>query len=242
MYRLVPIAALLALGGSASAQERVISTSELTKRMVGAPAQWNFTLIDARTAVEYGEAHIPGAVNIAASKTAKRLPEVVKEKDRTVVFYCNGPNCTKTVKAAKAALAAGYADVWEYKDGLPGWGKAGRPFEGKPLPAFTAAPVAPAALKALQASASPPVVVDIRDAEEFETFRIDGAKSIPIDDLEGRIREIPVGAAIVIADHAGHQAPVAARLLASLGRKQVSRLDGGVLKWQAAGLPVAKGK
>jgi rhodanese-related sulfurtransferase len=46
----------------------------------------------------------------------------------------------------------------------------------------------------------------------------------------------------VVADHAGHQAPVAARLLASLGRKDLKRLDGGVIKWQAAGLPTTKGK
>ena len=240
--RLALVAAMLALALPAAAQERVISTPELLKRMSGPPDRWNFTLVDARTAVEYGEAHIPGSVNVAASKTAKRLPELVKDKARAVVFYCNGPNCTKTVKAAKAATAAGYTDVWEYKEGLPGWGKAGQKVDGKPLPSFDAAPLTPEALKALLASASPPVVVDIRDAEEFAGFHIEKALSLPIDELQARSKEIPAGRAIVVADHAGHQAPVAVRLLASLGRKELKRLDGGVIKWQAAGLPTAKGR
>jgi rhodanese-related sulfurtransferase len=241
-FRPALIAALLTLAAPAVAQERVISTPELLKRMSGPPERWNFTLVDARTAVEYSEAHIPGAANVAASKTAKRLPELVKDKARAVVFYCNGPNCTKTVKAAKAATGAGYTDVWEYKDGLPGWGKAGQKVAGKPLPPFDAAPLTPEALKALLAGANPPVVVDIRDAEEFEAFHIEKALSLPIDDIQARLKEVPAGRAIVVADHAGHQAPVAARLLASLGRKELKRLDGGVIKWQAAGLPTAKGK
>ncbi len=240
--RLALLAALLSLAAPAVAQERVITTSALLKRMSGPPERWDFTLVDARTAVEYGEAHIPGAANVAASKTAKRLPELVKDRARAVVFYCNGPNCTKTVKAAKAATAAGYTDVWEYKDGLPGWGKVGQKVAGKPLPPFDAPPLTPEALKALLAGANPPVVVDIRDGEEFEGFHIEKALSVPIDDLQARLNELPAGRAIVVADHAGHQAPVAARLLASLGRKELKRLDGGVIKWQAAGFPTTKGK
>jgi rhodanese-related sulfurtransferase len=240
--RLALFAALLALAAPAAAQERVITTPELLKRMSGPADRWTFTLVDARTAVEFGEAHIPGSVNVAASKTAKRLPEIVKDKARAVVFYCNGPNCTKTVKAAKAATAAGYTDVWEYKEGLPGWGKAGQKVDGKPLPLHEAAPLTPEALKGLLAGSNPPVVVDIRDAEEFEGFHIEKALSLPIDDLQARLKEIPAGRLVVVADHAGHQAPVAARLLASLGRKDLKRLDGGVIKWQASGLPTTKGK
>jgi rhodanese-related sulfurtransferase len=236
------LTAALFAATTATAQERVIGTAELVKRMDGPPSSWSFTLVDARTAVEFSEAHIPGAINVAASKTSRRLPELLKDRSRTVVFYCNGPNCTKTVKAAKAAKSAGYTDVLEYKEGIPGWGKAGRKMEGRPLPAFAARPLAPAALKGLLAGPNPPLVVDIRDAAEYEDFHVPDSISLPIDDLEARLADLPAGRPVVLADHAGHQAPVAGRLLASLGRKDVSRLDGGVLKWQAAGLPLARGK
>ncbi len=240
--RIAVAAALTLLAPLAIAQEKVITTPQLLGRMNGPAARWDFTLVDARTAVEFGEAHIPGSVNVAASKTSKQLPAVAKDKARAVVFYCNGPNCTKTVKAAKAAIAAGYTDVWEYKEGLPGWGKAGGKIDGRPLPAVEVPTVNATALKGLLAGPNAPVVVDIRDAEEFEGFHIPGALGFPIDDLQARVKEIPAGRPIVIVDHAGHQTPVAARLLASLGRKELQRLDGGVLKWQAGGLPLAKGK
>jgi len=234
--------ALAALALPALAQEKVISTPDLLKRMTGPAERWGFTLVDARTAVEFGEAHIPGSVNIPASRTAKRLPEVAKDRARAVVFYCNGPNCTKTVKAAKAALSVGYTDVWEYKDGLPGWGKAGQKIDGKPLPAVEAAPLTPRALQTLAAGPNPPVIVDIRDVEEFDAFHIQGATSLPLDDISAKLKTIPAGRTIVIVDHAGHQAPVAARFLSSLGRKDLKRLDGGILKWQADGLTVAQGR
>lgn len=243
MKILASLVAFALLAGSASPQEKVIATQELLKRMTGPAERWDFTLVDARTAVEFGEAHIPGSINVAASRTSKRLPEVVKDRSRAVVFYCNGPNCTKTVKAAKSALAAGYTDVWEYKDGLPGWGKAGQKIEGKPLPAVDAAPLTPQSLQSLLAGPNPPALVDIRDVEEFDAFHIQGATSLPLDEIAARLaRAVPAGRSIVVVDHAGHQAPVAARLLSSLGRKDLKRLDGGILRWQGDGLTVAQGQ
>jgi rhodanese-related sulfurtransferase len=219
---------------------RVIGTDALAAKMSGPAASWDFTLVDARTQVEFSESHIPGAVLVPARAVTTKLPAVVKEKSRMVVFYCNGPNCTKTVKAAKAAAAAGYTNIVEYKEGLPGWGRSGRPTAGKPMRSVEVASVTPAALKEAVASKSPPFLMDIRDPEEFASFRIAGAVSMPVDEIEARLKEVAPGRAIVLLDHAGHQAPVAGRLLAHLGRKDVKRLDGGILRWQADGMQVSK--
>ncbi|WP_242333237.1 MULTISPECIES: rhodanese-like domain-containing protein [unclassified Anaeromyxobacter] len=234
-------AVLAALASGARAEEhRVISTEALAARMKGAPASWDFTLVDARTRVEFSESRIPGAVLVPARAVEAELPRLVKDRARLVVFYCNGPNCTKTVVAAKAAAAAGYTNVAEYRDGLPGWGKSGRPTAGKRMRAFDAPAIAPAALQAALASSRPPFAMDIRDAQEFGAFHLEGAVSIPLDDIEARLKQVEPGRAIVIVDHAGHQAPIAARLLRQLGRTEVKRLDGGMLRWQADGLPVAR--
>lgn len=52
----------------------------------------DFTLIDARPAKRYADAHIPGAVNIGTKeyreKAASLLP---KDKDKLIVTYCGGP-------------------------------------------------------------------------------------------------------------------------------------------------------
>src|SRR6266540_2572681 len=41
------------------------------------------------------------------------------------------------------------------------------------------------------------VIVDVRPAEEYEAGHIKGARSIPIDELEGRLAELPAGHEIV---------------------------------------------
>ncbi len=238
---LAAVLVVSSLASPAHAQEApVIGTDALAAKMSGAPAAWGFTLVDARTQVEFAESHIPGAALVPARLVTTKLPELVKDKSRLVVFYCNGPNCTKTVKAAKAALSAGYTNIAEYKEGLPGWGKSGRKTEGKPMKSVEVPAIAPAALKEAAASKNPPFLMDVRDPEEFASFRIAGAVSVPIDEIAARLKEVAPGRTIVILDHAGHQAPIAGRLLNQLGRKDVKRLDGGILRWQSEGMQVSK--
>jgi rhodanese-related sulfurtransferase len=241
MRKLLAALAACSLAATALAQQAgVIGTDALAAKMSGPPASWSFTLVDARTAVEFSEAHIPGAVLVPARLVGTKLPEIVKDKGSLVVFYCNGPNCTKTVKAAKAATAAGYTNVLEYKEGLPGWGKSGRPTAGTPMKSVDVPLVSVAALREAAASKNPPFVMDVRDPEEYASFRIPGAVSIPLDDIAARLGEVAPGRAIVLVDHAGHQVPIAGRLLHKLGRTDVKRLDGGILRWQSEGMQVSR--
>ena len=138
MKRLFCAMALLATAArSEEAPLTFIGTSELSAKVSSGPAsRWNFTVVDARTRVEYEESHIAGAINVPASQTQALLPKRVKDRSRTIIFYCNGPKCTKSQKGARAAIALGYSSVFEYNEGLPAWGKAGLRLAGTPLPAF----------------------------------------------------------------------------------------------------------
>lgn len=232
---------LLSVQPARAAEPKLITTQELVARMGGAPAsKWNFTLVDARTQVEFDDAHIPGAILVPAKRVGELLPKPVPDRSRTVIFYCNGPNCTKTVKAAAEAAAAGYTDIVEYKEGLPAWRSAGRKVDGTPLPKIEVEAVKPEVLAAMLRGRTPPAVIDIRDADEFPKFRILQARNIPIDELTKQRKTLPTGQEIILVCHAGHQSPVAARLLASFGITKVRRLDGGMLEWRAAGLPTTK--
>lgn len=231
------VAALLAIPARGE-EFKIIGTEELATKLAVPPASRDFILVDARTQVEFSESHIAGAVLVPARLVATNLPAVVKDRRQAVIFYCNGPNCTKTVKAAKAAAAIGYTNVIEYKEGLPGWAKSGRKTEGRPMQAFDAPAISAAELKRLLDGPKPPVLVDIRDPEEYATFHIAQAISVPIDDVGAWARKASADRAIVIVDHAGHQTPVAARALHEAGRSDLRRVDGGILKWQASGLPI----
>jgi rhodanese-related sulfurtransferase len=228
--------------GAADAPLPLITTAALSARIQAQrPEARDFTLVDARTRVEYGEAHIPGAVNCPASDAAALLPKLVKDRSRNLVFYCNGPKCTKSRKAAHEAIALGYTSVLEYNEGLPAWGKAGLAVEGKPLAAFEAQAVSPEQLRQMRAGAHAPVILDVRDRDEYQAFHLPGSLNMPLDTLEARLRELPRGREIVLVCHSGHQSPIAARVLHALGRSDLKRLDGGVIAWQQKGLPTESG-
>ncbi len=235
MKRIALAVAALLLAPAALAEDvKLISTSELNAKLKGAGTE--FVLVDSRSETEFGEGHIPGAVLVPAKKTAEKLPGLVPAKDKLVVFYCNGPDCTKSRKGLKAAAGLGYTNLREYNEGLPAWKAAGHKVEGTPLPAVALPPgLKPAELKALMAAGGVQVV-DVRDPDEFATFRIAGTVNVPVDAMLKRAAELK-GGPIVMVDHAGHQVKVAARVLGKLGKKDLRWLDGGVLGWSDAGLP-----
>jgi rhodanese-related sulfurtransferase/predicted transcriptional regulator len=80
------------------------------------------------------------------------------------------------------------------------------------------------------------VLVDVRPEEEYAAGHIDGARSIPIDELERRLSELPRGGEVVAYCRGpfcayAHQA---VRQLQAAGRK-ARRLDDGWPEWRLAG-------
>lgn len=82
-------------------------------------------------------------------------------------------------------------------------------------------------------------VIDVRPRDEYEAAHLPYARSIPLEELEQRIAELPHDSEIVAYCRGpfcmlSHQAT---ELLAAKGY-QVRKMSEGVLEWQAAGLPV----
>jgi rhodanese-related sulfurtransferase/predicted transcriptional regulator len=79
------------------------------------------------------------------------------------------------------------------------------------------------------------VLIDVRPADEFESGHIDGARSIPIDELEGRIDELPADAEVVAYCRGPFcaYASAAVRQLQARGR-QARRLKEGWPEWSLA--------
>ncbi len=226
------LAALLAPSLGLAADIKTITTADLSARYK--LGKGDVVLIDSRGKVEFEEGHIVGALLVPPNQTTAMLPAKAKDKAGLVVFYCNGPTCTRSRKAAKAALALGYTNVGEYTEGLPAWKEAKLPIEGVPLPAFALPPGVPP--KAAAAEVASLTVIDIRDPEEFATFHIKGARSAPLDELQRLLPELPKGP-LFLVDHSGQRVKMAGRLLAKLGRKDLRWLDGGMVAWSDAGLP-----
>jgi rhodanese-related sulfurtransferase len=82
------------------------------------------------------------------------------------------------------------------------------------------------------------VLVDVRPREEFEAGHIDGARSIPVDELEQRMAELPADREVIAYCRGPFCAYAhdAVRRLHSAGR-DAKRLDVGWPEWRLAGLP-----
>jgi glyoxylase-like metal-dependent hydrolase (beta-lactamase superfamily II) len=104
-----------------------------------------------------------------------------------------------------------------------------------------AATVAPAELQALRGQAPGPLLVDVRTPLEFESEHIEGALNIPLEQLEARAEEIAEPGDLVIVCRTSVRATIAAESLARTGRR-ARVLDGGMLAWRRARLPVREGR
>ena len=93
-------------------------------------------LVDTRIEAEYKDKHIPGALwlpygekslkDVAFDSKLDNFPGLAKlDREQNIVFQCNGPECWKSYKASRAAIAAGYKHIYWFRGGMPEWEMAG---------------------------------------------------------------------------------------------------------------------
>ena len=101
----------------------------------------------------------------------------------------------------------------------------------------TSAPVREITPRELARTKPLPVIIDIREEEEFMSGHIDGARHISRVILERRIRDIAPDQTtpIVVYCAVGNQGPLAAEQLQRAGYRNVSSLKGGLQQWLEAG-------
>jgi rhodanese-related sulfurtransferase len=82
-------------------------------------------------------------------------------------------------------------------------------------------------------------VIDVRPAHEFDSGHIAGASSIPMDQLERRLDDLPDGLEVVAYCRGPYCvfADDAVRMLTAVGRR-ARRLEDGYPEWRAEDRPV----
>jgi rhodanese-related sulfurtransferase len=83
------------------------------------------------------------------------------------------------------------------------------------------------------------LLVDIRDAKEYQSGHINQAINIPLAQLDARMAELESARdrRVILVDKLGQQAAGAGRTLRRAGFK-VQRLRGGMAEWRGQSLPV----
>lgn len=87
------------------------------------------------------------------------------------------------------------------------------------------------------------VVIDVRPANEFNAGHLPFARSLPLDEIEKRLADLPVDRSIIAYCRGPFclMSDQAVALLAAKGYRVHKILD-GVSEWEAAGLPVEQGE
>jgi rhodanese-related sulfurtransferase len=163
-----------AMLGDANPRTQEVSTEEMRRIL----AEHSATVLDARPYLEYAISHIPGARNVAAkagvpmsvyvSDVAEIGRIVGGDKAAPLVLYCNGPFCGKSKRLAEELLAAGFTNIRRYQLGIPVWRALGGVCE-----------IDLAGLRHVLAQDRTAVLLDVREASEFQKGSLPGARNIP---------------------------------------------------------------
>jgi rhodanese-related sulfurtransferase len=81
------------------------------------------------------------------------------------------------------------------------------------------------------------IALDVREPGEWKAGRIRGALHIPIRELGARQRELPQGQKIIAVCRTGSRSGSATKALRAAGH-DVENLNGGLVSWVRAGLPL----
>jgi len=84
-------------------------------------------------------------------------------------------------------------------------------------------------------------ILDVRTQEEWEQFHIPDSTLIPLDELPGRLNELPQDQKIVVVCRTQNRSAQARDLLLQAGFEDVSNMKGGVTDWKDAGYPTVSG-
>jgi rhodanese-related sulfurtransferase len=89
----------------------------------------------------------------------------------------------------------------------------------------------PGELKARLESATPPVLLDVREPWEWEIAHVEGARHIPMASVPDRLAELDPARELVVMCHHGGRSRQVAAFLQQHGYDRVSNLAGGIAAW-----------
>lgn len=192
--------------------------------------QW---VVDVRGSAEFAQMHVPGSINIPASKSLPTYAGTVLSYDRPIIVIAKTREQAQSVIAQFALIGldnvAGFATL----DVLQQIRSAGRR-----LGAMRTIDAAGLAAKLATGGAR---VIDVRGTSEWTKGHLPNATHVYLGELEQRTASSSRDDAIVVHCETGTRASIAASLLMARGFSDVTVLNGGYVGWRKAGFPVATG-
>jgi len=86
-----------------------------------------------------------------------------------------------------------------------------------------------------------PVLLDVREPNEFVAVRVPGAMLLPTSAFAARIAELPAERPLFVICRTGVRSAAVTGYLARTGRAEVFNVTGGMDAWEQAALPLRRG-
>ena len=93
----------------------------------------------------------------------------------------------------------------------------------------------------LQAEDTEALIVDVREPREYESLRAPGSVSLPLAEFVARHADLPRDRRLLLVCRSGSRSLRATMFLMQHGFSNVANVDGGMIAWKNAGLPVRSG-
>jgi len=190
-------------------------------------------VLDVRSPADFGEGHIPGAVNVwvESSPFAPRVA-MVAPLDKPFVLVAAGPSDLQ--RAVEALGRAGMDDIAGYlQRGMTDWKSEG--LSEARVPQITVHDLA-----TMREEQPDLVVLDVREIMEWDDGHIEGAINVPMSQAVERIREVPADRPKAVLCAGGLRS---SSVISAIQRSGVTRwynVAGGMREWVKAGYPTVK--
>jgi rhodanese-related sulfurtransferase len=87
------------------------------------------TVVETLGHEHFEQGHLPGAIHIHFEDIAEKAPELLPDRDATIVTYCSNVACSNSELAAAQLGRLGYGGVRRYVEGKEDWQEAGYALE-----------------------------------------------------------------------------------------------------------------
>jgi hydroxyacylglutathione hydrolase len=216
---------------------RVPEPRPLSLDQVRAELAGGALLLDLRPPADHSVAHAPGSRSIPLGPSFGTWLGWVIEPDRPLVLVLERPGDWDEAIRQALRIGAENSIVGHLRGGFGAWADGGAAIESTGrLNVDELAQRLDGA-----APAERPLVIDVRQANEYEAFHVPGSIHISAGSLPDRLDELPRDHPVVTICAAGLRAGVAASILRSAGFEDVSWVASGVPAWRAAGHPTVRG-
>jgi hydroxyacylglutathione hydrolase len=194
-------------------------------------------LLDLRSPAAHAVAHAPGSLSIPLGPSFGTWLGWVVDPDRPLILILERADDWDDAIRQALRIGAEGSIVGHLRGGFGTWADGGGPLESTGRMNVDEL----AGRLDRVAPSEAPLVIDVRQANEYEAYHVPGSINIAAGSLPDRLAELPRDHPIITICAAGLRAGLAASILRSSGFDDVSWVASGVPAWRAAGHPVVRG-